>query len=279
MRSPGSRLVWVSESDPEIHGIANDGSQGANPIEPPDFLSMISQDRFASGRRAIYRTVDFDFLGNIFSVPIDGSQPMTQLSVGEYADFSPSGVGPNVLTFIDNPDGNLEGFAVPVAGNLPPVKVSGLSMPGDIVFPTITINSAETWVVYESEQQNDAGLYSRHLDLDADGAPDETDNCPGRSNPDQGAVVFDQDALATSKIAFSWDVTVDVSYVRGAHDHRAAADAGRAVLLRGAVNRRVLPDNDTIAESHSGRGLSREREVLARASRLMASIIPSPRRA
>ena len=60
-----------------------------------------------------------------------------------------------------------------------------------------------------------SALHSRQLDLDADGTPDETDNCRMRANPGQQAVTFDQEVTAADKTVFSWEVTADVRHVRG----------------------------------------------------------------
>jgi len=201
-----------------IHTAPIDGTESPIEVVPPTpglSLRWIT----SQSSRLLYWDQDPQFTSNLFSVPWDGSQPPVLLNdpiaPGRVASIDPFQEG-SLYIYSVEPDGE-ELYVVPITRSLPPVRVNG-PLPTALLSNFFSLNADETWAVYIAAQETEGlpELWSRHLDLDGDGVPDETDNCPTVANAGQGPVVFPQTLRASTRTEFSWAHTVDdVAYVRG----------------------------------------------------------------
>jgi hypothetical protein len=173
------------------------------------------------GRRAVYPV--FGTAADLYSVPFDGSGAFLKLNdplvsgQSVQSAFLPA-QGARLMAFGVGATGSAVTpriFAVPIRRDLAPESLNPAV--GTLGVLDYAIAAGEKRAVYLQDQDTSGKpeLYSRDLDSDADTVINVADNCPFVANLAQGAVVFGQSVLATTKTRFDWSTAADVRYVRG----------------------------------------------------------------
>ena len=173
--------------------------------------------------RVFYPVFDSGGVPDVFSVPVDGTQPPLKLNNtlppggSLFNGYLPLDGNLALMGFAGFVDmvGVVDGYTVPISRSQPPRT---FNTGGNV--DQYAIPRTEAHVVYTADQDT-AGvfeLYSRELDSDGDGVVNGSDNCHLIANPAQLEQTLGQTILASSKTTFSWPTRVDVKFVRGPLD-------------------------------------------------------------
>jgi len=190
----GARVVYhsnpVSSGKIELFSVPADASLAPVRLNGPfsvvtggvQTIALFGEPLYAvtpDGARVVFVAVmDVGVQADIYSAPIDGSTPAIKLnptfglvggkSVSTVSHFRISADGSRVVyEAVQDTDGVVELYSVPVDGSSPSVKLNGaLVTDGDVVTDAFAIAADSTRVVYLADQDSDRvnELYSAPLD-------------------------------------------------------------------------------------------------------------------